>query len=72
MNEVKADLLFTCQKSALDHYFDLFQIPEFRTTIEYEHFMENEIPAIELESGKEYYVIPRLKMLKAPQSSIRG
>ena len=66
-----ADLMFTCNEKAIEHYCDVFGIPEFRTTTEYEHFIKTEIPAIELESGKEYYVIPRLRMLRAPKSSFR-
>jgi len=71
MNANGADLLFTCNEKAIEHYCNVFGAPNCKTTTEYEHFIETEIPAIELESGKEYYVIPRLRMLRAPKSSFR-
>jgi hypothetical protein len=67
----KADILFTCDKRALEHYCDVFGIPDFKSKEDYIHFIDHEIPGIELRSGKEYYIIPRLKKLRAPKSSFR-
>ena len=35
----KADLLFTCNEKAIEHYCDVFGMPNCKTTAEYEHFI---------------------------------
>jgi 2-hydroxy-3-keto-5-methylthiopentenyl-1-phosphate phosphatase len=63
--------MFVSNETAMDYYFKFFGFPEFKTKHEYLQFIEKEIPMIVLGSGREYFIIPRLRKLKAPQSSVR-
>jgi hypothetical protein len=52
-------VIFFNQQEALDFYFENKPMPDFKTTIEYEHFLETEVVAKQLKSGREYFVVSR-------------
>ena len=55
----KKPVIFFDQQEALDFYFEHKPVPDFKTTIEYEHFLETEVVAKQLKSGREYFFVSR-------------